>query len=101
MAVVRKSQRSKLGAATSDITISSIERIRDGFNIRTHAPTGGIVVVNTVPMPFWTATADGKSLEIIPVNYIQMGVRVPAGSQLVEFNYHRPDLSDLFRQLFL
>ena len=90
--LTRKSDRAKLGESVSSLRVEKYAQVANGFTADLSAPEGGILVVNTVKTPFWHATADGDPLEIVPVNMIQMAVRVPKGSRSIKFDYRRPSL---------
>ena len=81
------------------LRIEAAEAVTDGYDVRVSAPKGGLMVVNNVFNPFWTATADGRSLPIIPVNAIHMAVRVPPGARHVEVRYRRPLLREAISRL--
>lgn len=49
------------------------------------SPEGGLVVFSEVYYPDWTATLDGKPIEIGRVNYLLRAVRVPAGKHELRF----------------
>ena len=87
-----------LGRQPGSLRVLEFAQVRDGFTARIEASDGGIVVVNTVAVPFWKAQADGKPLEIVPVNHIQMAVRVPPGTREVRFQYRRPTVADALRR---
>ncbi|MBT3306494.1 MAG: hypothetical protein HN377_08420, partial [Alphaproteobacteria bacterium] len=100
-AVIRNADLKALGRVRPSLKVEKFERIRDGFQIKVQAPEGGIVVVNTVALPFWTATTkNGQPLKIIPVNQIQMGVQAPPGSREIVFEYHRPTAAEAFKNFF-
>ena len=99
--VVRQSYGAALGTAQASLQVKKYARIKDGFTADTDAPDGGILVVNTIAVPFWRAAADGKRQDIVPVNYIQMGVRVPPGAREVRFTYARPTVGEALRRLIL
>jgi uncharacterized membrane protein YfhO len=46
-----------------------------------------ILVLSENHYPGWRAYVDGKSVDVIRVNYNLRGVAVPAGNHLVEFVY--------------
>lgn len=60
-----------------------------GFSVSVSAPQGGVLVINTAYLPFWSAWAEGKELAIFPVNEIQTGIVVPAGIETVNVLYKR------------
>lgn len=100
-AVITRRQASEiLGQANHSLTVEGFSQIKNGYLASVGAPTGGILVVNTVTLPFWHAFADGKPLQIVSVNQIQMAVRVPPGAKQVIFQYHRPSLKDAVLDIF-
>ncbi len=46
-----------------------------------------MLVVSEVYAPGWRAYVDGKEVDILPTNYIQRGVALPAGEHTVVFQY--------------
>jgi uncharacterized membrane protein YfhO len=52
------------------------------------------LVLNDAFAPGWTATVDGKDVEIFPVNYLARGLWVAAGEHTVIFQYHTPLLRE-------
>jgi hypothetical protein len=51
------------------------------------AASDRFLVANELFFPGWTATADGKPMEIYPANAVMRGVVVPAGTTKVELFY--------------
>ncbi|MDA1091435.1 MAG: DUF6044 family protein [Proteobacteria bacterium] len=96
--VVRQSDEAALGGVQTSLRVNKYARIKDGFTADTYAPDGGVLVVNTIAVQFWRATADGKPLDIVSVNHIQMGVQVPPGAREIRFTYHRPNVKDVLRR---
>ncbi|NQV83538.1 MAG: hypothetical protein HQ494_06925 [Rhodospirillales bacterium] len=95
---VRQSEKAALGATQTSLKVKKYARIKDGFTADTDAPDGGILVINTIAVPFWRATADGNPLTIVPVNHVQMGVQVPPGTREVRFAYQRPSVREVLRR---
>jgi uncharacterized membrane protein YfhO len=56
------------------------------------ASSQALLVLNDAWAPGWRATLDGRSVEILPANYMARGVWVPAGRHEVRFRYRTPGL---------
>ena len=81
----------------STLQVTSLSKTQDGYDATVTAPSGGLLVLNVPPMPFWEAlNEDGKRLPVTPVNMVHMAVTVPPGTKKVSFRYHRPTLRELF-----
>jgi hypothetical protein len=74
--------------------VSSIKRVRDGYDIAVNTDTGGVLVVNQPYSKFWTASADGQPLKIAESNGIHSAIALPASAVAVSLRYSRPTLSD-------
>ena len=96
--VVRQADGAALGAVQASLRVKKYARIKDGFTADTDAPDGGILVINTIAVPFWHATGDGKPLDIVSVNHVQMGVQIPPGTREVQFTYRRPSVREALRR---
>ena len=55
--------------------------------VKTESATPGILVLSANHYPGWRASVDGRSVDVIRVNYNLRGVAVPAGDHLVAFVY--------------
>jgi hypothetical protein len=55
--------------------------------VEADAPSGGIVVLNDVWHPWWSATIDGVETEIMRANAIFRAVVVPPGKHNVRFTF--------------
>jgi hypothetical protein len=55
--------------------------------IQTQTTTEAFLILSDVNYPGWQVTIDGKPATLLPVNYLQRGVRVPAGTHLVQFAF--------------
>jgi hypothetical protein len=62
----------------------------DAIRAEVTLPAEGLWVVCDTWFPGWEATVDGSFAEILRVNGIHRGVRVPAGSHRVEMHYRPP-----------
>ena len=95
--VVRNSQIKNLSGGLyngrSSLKIKKFKLIRNGYQVKTNSQLGGLIVINASYYPFFTAHAGGKTLSIIPVNAVQMAVKVPPGKQTVSVIYRRPSLT--------
>jgi uncharacterized membrane protein YfhO len=58
---------------------------RQVLEIRTTRP--GVLVVTESWAPGWHAVLGGEELKVERVDYLYRGVRVPAGTHIVEFTY--------------
>ena len=61
------------------------ENDRQVVEIRTTRP--GVLVVTDAWAPGWHAVMGGEELKVERVDYLYRGVRVPAGTHIVEFTY--------------
>ncbi|NIF76619.1 hypothetical protein F3J20_04265 [Paraburkholderia sp. Cy-641] len=50
-------------------------------------PLASVLVLNEFSDPAWNAYIDGKTAEVLKVNFNQMGVLLPPGAHYVEFRY--------------
>ena len=74
----------------ASMTRGSAEIVRHEPNrveVKTESISPAILVLSENHYPGWRATVDGKSVDVIRVNYNLRGVAVPAGSHLVKFVY--------------
>lgn len=70
-------------------------KITNGYEVSLDAPDGGILVLNNMYVPFWVArTGDGRRLEIVPANAVQMAIAVPPGVKKIQALYRRPLLRE-------
>ena len=97
LALVQPEDAGKLGPPGTPVTVASFRLIEDGVEVMVTAPQGGIVIVNTGYLPFWSAVAFGRPAALVPVNGFQMGVVLPPGEGLVTLHYHRPTLREKLR----
>lgn len=54
------------------------------------APAAGVLLVRLPYHPNWRATVDGRRVVVLPADYLDLGVFVPAGRHLVVFRYEDP-----------
>ncbi len=92
-AQLRQSDSVGLSPGVQDLRLLDFALGQDRIHMNVEAPHGGVVVVNTSYIPFWTATADGQAVAVVPVNGFQIGIVIPAGSHHVTATYFRPTLS--------
>jgi hypothetical protein len=62
------------------------------IELKTEAQAPAVLVLAENYYPGWRAYLDGRSVEILRVNYAQRGVRVPAGTHQVVFVYRPPSV---------
>ncbi|WP_448603604.1 YfhO family protein [Thermoleptolyngbya sp.] len=58
------------------------------IEVQTQTAVPAFLVLSDVYYPGWQATIDGKPTRIFRTNYIQRGVKVPAGDHVVRFEFH-------------
>lgn len=68
---------------SADVTRHEPNRV----DVKTASVGPAILVLSENHYPGWRAYVDGKSVDVIRVNYNLRGVAVPAGNHLVEFVY--------------
>ncbi|MBS7283983.1 MAG: YfhO family protein [Prevotella sp.] len=89
-AVADKRFEETLGASiaqdsTSVVTLLSYEPNRLKYEV--NSEKGGVVVFSEIYYPGWTATVDGKEVELGRVNYILRALRVEGGNHQVELAF--------------
>ena len=89
-AVADKRFEEELGASTaqdstSAVTLLSYEPNRLKYEV--NSEKGGVVVFSEIYYPGWTATVDGKEVELGRVNYILRALRVEGGNHQVELAF--------------
>ena len=89
-AVADKRFEETLGASTaqdstSAVTLLSYEPNRLKYEVKSEK--GGVVVFSEIYYPGWTATVDGKEVELGRVNYILRALRVEGGNHQVELAF--------------
>jgi hypothetical protein len=55
--------------------------------IQTQTAATAVLILSDVDYPGWQVTIDGQPATLLPVNYVQRGVQIPAGSHLVQFAF--------------
>ncbi|WNG56218.1 YfhO family protein [Archangium gephyra] len=74
---------------SAHITAYAPEEVR--VAVQANAP--GVLVLNDLHSPGWSATMGGQPTPILGVNLVVRGVRVPAGTHEVVFRYEAPGLA--------
>lgn len=88
MALVETSQaqfQSELRQSIGQVEIQDLSDRR--VRLRTQTPAPQFLVLGDVFYPGWQATIDGQPTEVFPTNYVQRGVRVPAGDHVIEYRF--------------
>jgi hypothetical protein len=86
------------GAIAAGVTKGEGEAslIRDdatAIDVRARATGEGLLVLNDLHAPGWSATVDGVERPIVAANYLARGVWIPAGEHVVRFRYRTPGLA--------
>lgn len=89
-AVADKKFESQLGKAVAQdgnslVSITSYKPNELSYDVK--SDKGGVVVFSEIYYPGWTATVDGKSVEMGRVNYILRAINVPAGNHKVVLTF--------------
>ncbi|HEX5746865.1 MAG TPA: YfhO family protein [Archangium sp.] len=71
------------------VTAYAPEEVR----VAVQAEAPGVLVLNDLHSPGWSATVGGEPAPILGVNLVVRGVRVPAGTHEVVFRYEAPGLT--------
>src|SRR5574344_607017 len=77
---------SKVQSQTSLVKITSYKPNNIAYTVQTN--TGGVVVFSEIYYPGWTATVDGKSVELGRVNYVLRALNVGPGKHKVVLDFH-------------
>ncbi len=67
--------------------VSLTKRTANEVHYTLETPRGGLAVLSEIYYPGWTATLDGKPVEVGRVNYILRAVKVPAGKHELRMEY--------------
>lgn len=59
----------------------------DRIDVRVSDTSGGFLVVHEGWMPDWKATVDGEDVDVLRLDHVFLGVKVPAGDSLVRLKY--------------
>lgn len=83
-----------MGRGEGSVDLARDDPTAVDLGVRTVA--GGLLVLNDLFAPGWTATVDGAARPIYAANYLARGVWVPAGEHVVRFRYATPGLRSGF-----
>jgi hypothetical protein len=64
-----------------------LDRSLNTLHVAVRAERAGWLVVTDTWDEGWRASVDGRAVDVLPANYVQRAVRVPAGSSEVRFTY--------------
>ncbi len=89
-AIVDKQFQSAVGeskpqGADAKVTVTAYEPNEIQYDVQSSA--GGVVVFSEVYYPGWTATVDGKSVEVGRANYVLRAINVPSGTHKVVLTF--------------
>lgn len=88
-AIVEKSFASTLGSETDSAgTVKMKSYLPNELHYTVNSQKGGVVVFSEIYYPEWTATVDGKTVDIARADYILRALKVPAGQHEVVFTFH-------------
>jgi hypothetical protein len=89
MALVEDAAARFQSSALQPTDTAHVVKIADTqVEIQTQAAAPAFLVLSDVNYPGWRATIDGQITPIVQTNYVQRGVKVPAGEHLVRFEFH-------------
>jgi hypothetical protein len=74
-------------AACGRATVRITKYQNTQVEIEVEADCGGFLVLNDIWHPWWSASLDGESVEILRANVLFRAVQVPAGSHVVRFEF--------------
>lgn len=77
---------SAAGSAPGTARLIRYENTR--IDIEVDAPSGGLLLLNDVWHPWWRATVDGESSDILRANVIFRPVALRPGHHTVSFTFH-------------
>ena len=77
--------------STSSVTIESYSPDHLVYNVDSKA--GGVLVFSEIYYPAWTATIDGKPVELGRVNYVLRALHIEGGKHKVELDFHPATIS--------
>ena len=77
--------------STSSVTIESYSPDHLVYNV--DSKTGGVLVFSEIYYPAWTATVDGKPVELGRVNYVLRALHIEGGKHKVELDFHPATIS--------
>ena len=82
---------------TPEISTAKIEIYKPNYvRITTHALFDGILVLTDTNFPGWEAYVNGQKSSIYFANYLFRGIRLTAGTNIVEFKYQPAYLNTAF-----
>jgi uncharacterized membrane protein YfhO len=88
MALVEDAAARFQSSALQPTDTAHVVKIADTqVEIQTQTTAPAFLVLSDVNYPGWHATIDGQPTAIVPTNYVQRGVKVPAGEHLVRFEF--------------
>ena len=79
--------------------VLSWQQVQDGFDVKVMALKGGILVINSTYLPFWSVSDGEKQLKVYPANGTQMAIIVPSGTKRITLTYNRRLPSDFIRDV--
>lgn len=81
------------GTALGKGTAKLVSMAPNEMKYQVQSDKGGVLIFSEVYYPGWTATIDGKEVELGRANYTLRAIRVPAGNHEVVLAFHPTTLS--------
>lgn len=73
--------------------VNNLEIFYNDVRVEIENYSPGILILNDLYYPYWSALDNGKPTEIFRVNGIFRGVNLEAGKHIVEMHFHNPKLT--------
>ena len=78
--------------STSVVSITAYQP--NNLKYKAESKNGGVLVFSEIYYPGWTATVDGKPVDIGRVNYVLRAINIPQGKHDIELDFHPTSVSN-------